>query len=93
MHLERETVGIDEAAAALARSPDWLKRNWLKMHERHGFPRKLPGCWVWPRAALQAWLRGGGASAAQPATANDNATRSVDAAYRAALDQRYGATE
>jgi hypothetical protein len=88
--LTDETAPIEEVAAALGKTEDWLRRRWLKHHLETGFPRKLPDCWVWPRAAVAAWLRGGGASAPQLAASNDNPALDRDAAYRAALDAHYG---
>lgn len=87
MQLADETAGIDEVAAALGRTPDWLRRNWLKLARAYGFPRKHPTGWTWPRAALRAWLAG---VEPEPAPANDNPFQSREAAYTAALDQRYG---
>lgn len=58
MSLSERVVGLDELAAALRREPDYIRRNWLKMHQRHGMPRKNPTGWVWPRGAMEAWLDG-----------------------------------
>lgn len=58
MSLSEKTVDIDELAAALRRSPDYIRRNWLKMHRQHGMPRKNPTGWIWPRGAMEAWLEG-----------------------------------
>lgn len=88
--LANETATLQEVAAAIGREPDWLRRNWLKLHEREAFPRKLPCGWVWPRALVEAWLRSGGLPPAPIATANDNQLSDPRAAYRAALSQRYG---
>lgn len=89
--LQAETAPIDEVASAIGRREEWLRRNWLRFHLEHGFPRKLPQCWAWPRAAVAAWLRAGGASPARPAPAgNDNDTPTAEAAYRAAIANRYG---
>lgn len=93
MSLANETAGLIEVAEAIGRKPEWLCRNWLKLHLRDGFPRKHPSGWTWPRAAVAAWLRGGGASAPQlgrHSPENDNLFVDADAAYRAALDDRYG---
>lgn len=88
MQLASQTAGIDEVAAALGRDAGWLRRNWLRIHETAGFPRKHPTGWTWPREAVAAWLRGehGGAV---PQAGNDNAGRADDA-YAAALADRYG---
>lgn len=90
--LSNETVGLSEVAAALGRSEGWVKRNWLRFYESHGFPRKIPSGWVWPRGAVVAWLRSGGLvpPAAQTLIANDNAGDPV-AAAAASLRERYGA--
>lgn len=93
-----ETVGLDEVAAWLGRDPAWLRRHWLSYHDRHGFPRRIPGAWVWPRRAVEAWLRAGGmARIGRPhgepvePPANQNLPgQPVLAAFAAALDQRYG---
>lgn len=90
MPLADETASLGEVASALGRTEDWLRRRWLKLHLETGFPRKHPSGWTWPRAAVQAWLRSGGASAAQPAASNDNPALDHDAAYRAMLDAHYG---
>lgn len=58
MRLALKVVGIDELAEAIGKSPDYIQRNWLKLHERHGMPRKNPAAWVWPRGAMEAWLDG-----------------------------------
>lgn len=85
-----DVAGLDEVAAALGRSPAWLRRNWLRIHQEDGFPRKHPTGWTWPRTAVSAWLRGPGRPAA---AANDNPFNpadDADAAWRTALDDRYG---
>lgn len=84
--LADEFAGIDDVAAALGRSPDWLRRNWLKIHREDGFPRKHPTGWTWPRAAIAAWAR-----SAAPPEAADTLLTNPDAAWQAALDHRYGA--
>ncbi len=58
MSLSDRVVGIDELAAALGRKPEYIVRNWLKMHRKLGMPRKNPGGWIWPRGAMEAWLDG-----------------------------------
>jgi hypothetical protein len=88
--LEAETAPIEEVAKAIGRSEVWLRRRWLKLHLEHGFPRKLPQCWAWPRAAVAAWLRAGGASPAQPAPAGNDNAYDDEAAFRAAIATRYG---
>src|SRR5690606_25216796 len=90
MSLSDETAGLSEVAAALGREPEWLKRHWMRLAERHGFPRRHPSGWTWPRAAVAAWLRAGGVTAAPGEHANDNVTTDLEAAYRAALSERYG---
>lgn len=90
MSLTSEIAGIDEVAAALGRPEGWLRRNWLKLHEQHGFPRRHPSGWTWPRAAVAAWLRSGGFAAPEEAPANDNGSSDHLAAYQAALNDRYG---
>lgn len=58
MRLALKVVGIDELAEALGRTPEYIHRNWLKLHTQHGMPRKNPAAWVWPRGAMEAWLCG-----------------------------------
>lgn len=58
MPLNTTVVDIDELAVTLGRSADYIRRNWLKMHRDHGMPRKNPCGWIWPRAAMEAWLAG-----------------------------------
>jgi hypothetical protein len=92
MSLTEETVCLEELAATLGRRPEWLMRRWLKLHMEHGFPRKHPTGWTWPRAAVAAWLRAGGVMEAPASPANDNGSVDFEAAYRAALSDRYGGT-
>ena len=87
--LSNETVGLDELAAALGRTPGWLRRNWLKLHLEQNFPRKIPAGLVWPRRAVESWLRSGGQSL--PLPANQNGAADYVDAYAEALKQRYGA--
>lgn len=89
MPLSDETVGADEVAAAFGKSGGWLRRNWLKLHQAEGFPRKIPGGWVWPRRAVQTWLRSAGLMEELPLPANQNATRDPVAAAARALEERY----
>jgi len=60
MSLAHETATLEEVAAALGRRPSWLKRHWIKLSREEGFPRRLSTGWVWPRRAVEAWLRAGG---------------------------------
>lgn len=89
MPLSDETADIDEVAAALHRTTGWLRRKWLSLHQRHGFPRKVPDAWVWPRRAVQAWLRSGGFDQPQPMPVNDNGASDPVAAAARALEERY----
>lgn len=57
--LSEKLVKLPELAAALDRSEDWIKRNWLRQHLEFGMPRKLAIGWSWPRAALERWLEEG----------------------------------
>lgn len=80
----QDIILIDELATALGSSPRSLKRNWLSMHERHGFPRKLPGLWGWSRLAVEAWVRSGGQAPYMPDNENvptDPATEALAARY------------
>lgn len=91
--LADKTIPLAEVAAALGRSEDWLMRNWLRLHQRDGFPRRLPAGWVWPRRLVEAWIDAGGAAPQPAPTANDNAAGAdLVALQRAALHQRYGVT-
>lgn len=49
-------IGIEELAAALGRTPDYLKRNWRRMHTTLSMPPKHPSGWVWPRTLIDAWI-------------------------------------
>lgn len=57
--LSEKLVKVPELAAALDRSEDWIKRNWLRLHMEQGMPRKLTVGWSWPRGALERWLEEG----------------------------------
>lgn len=59
MPLTDKLVKVDELAAALDRTEDWVKRNWLKLHLENGMPRKLSIGWSWPRRSLERWLEQG----------------------------------
>lgn len=90
--LTDETAPLDEVAQAIGRKPAWLKRHWLRLHQREGFPRKIPTGDVWPRRAVEVWLRSAGFVPA-PLPANQNGTEGdAIAAAAAALRKRYGAT-
>lgn len=88
MSLLEKTAGLEEVAEAIGRRPSWLKRHWLKLALEEGFPRKLPGGWRWPRAALEAFLAAG-APAPLPAAANQNGGDYVSA-YAGLMTQHYG---
>ncbi len=57
--LSDKLVKLPELAAALDRSEDWIKRNWLRLHNEQGMPRKIAVGWCWPRGALERWLEEG----------------------------------
>lgn len=88
MALANETATLAEVAAALGRRESWLRRNWVKLADEQGFPRKLPCGPVWPRHQVELWCRTGGAVPAAP-TANDNSP-SLPPDYVAAIHQHYG---
>lgn len=93
--LTQQTAGLEEVAAALGKTPDWLRRRWLRLHQERGFPRKLAG-WVWPRRAVEAWIAAEGMPPVLPLAANSNDVLPADALVaqqHAALRQRYGAGE
>ncbi|TGP93819.1 MULTISPECIES: hypothetical protein [unclassified Mesorhizobium] len=88
--LSNETAGLEEVAAALGRKPSWLKRRWLRLHLEQGFPRKISTGDVWPRRAVEVWLRSGGVVAPQPLPANQNeGAADLVANAAAALRARY----
>lgn len=62
MSLSERLVMLPEMAEALQRSEDWVRRNWLRLHNDHGMPRKCSVGWQWPRRAMEAWLDMGGIS-------------------------------
>lgn len=87
--LSSHTVPIDDVAAAMGRDAEWLRRNWRRLQRTHGFPRKIPGALRFPRAAVETWLKGGGAMPAAPQAANLNQPGGDPvAAYAARLLQR-----
>lgn len=87
--LSNETATLEEVAAALGKSAVWLKRNWLRIHQDEGFPRKISIGWVWPRRQVEAWLRTGGLQPVLVA-ANDDAPQNALIAMSEALSDRYG---
>lgn len=91
--LTNDTASIEEVAEALGRSVGWVMRNWLRQHQKHGFPRRIPGTWVFPRRAVESWLRSGGQMPLPMAPANQNEGVLPDlvAAANASLRNRYGA--
>jgi hypothetical protein len=87
--LSSHTVSIDDVAAAMGREAAWLRRNWRRLERTHGFPRKIPGALRFPRAAVEAWLKAGGAMPSLPEAANLNQPGGDPvAAYAARLLQR-----
>lgn len=71
--LSAHVASLEEVAAAMGREGEWLRRNWRRLSRRHGFPNKIPGALAFPRAAVEAWLKAGGAPAPSlPAAANLN---------------------
>lgn len=87
--LTNETASLDEVATALGRSAGWLQRHWLKLHLELGFPRKLPTGWVWPRRAVEAWLRAGGQMRVIMEPANSNVPDDILLAAAESLAERY----
>lgn len=63
-------IGLDEVAKVLRRTPDNIKRNWLKLHRELGMPRKHAAGWIWPRASFNVWLTSPASVEAVPG--NDN---------------------
>lgn len=87
--LTNETAPLDEVATAIGRSAGWLQRHWLDIHQTLGFPRKLPTGWVWPRRAVEAWLRAGGQMPVILEPANTNIPDNVLLAAAESLADRY----
>ena len=87
--LQSNILTLDELSAATGRTSAWWKRNWLRMHEQHNFPRRLPGLWGWPRVSVEVWCRGGGLSPGIAAPANQNDAPDL-AMATAALEARFG---
>jgi hypothetical protein len=93
MHLSDKLVKIDELAATLDRTQDWVKRNWLKLHLEQGMPRKIAVGWAWPRGALERWLEEGADGVTREAQAPEAPTGTGLSAFIAnqntALRDRY----
>lgn len=89
--LQARVLTLDELAGATGRPAAWWRRHWLRMHKVHGFPRRLPGLWGWPRAAVEDWCRHGGVTpmASMPANQNDPPADDL-AAITARLEARMG---
>lgn len=88
--LTNETATLQEVAAALGKSENWLKSKWLKLHQEENFPRKIACGWVWPRRQVEAWLRAGGMMPVVLAPANENLPGDALIEMSEALSQRYG---
>lgn len=78
--LKDPPVTLAELAAALGRSPAYIKRYHHRMHERFGLPRKLAIGWLWPRLAIEAYLAGNDAPVSAVAIAA-NQNRALSARY------------
>lgn len=74
-------IGLDELAKVLRKTPDYLKRNWRRMHQKLGMPRKHDAGDIWPRKQIEIWLTGPSAVAAAPG--NDNAGQIPAAVHEA----------
>jgi len=89
--LTDEIAPLEEVAQAIGRTPSWLKRHWLRLHQEENFPRKIPTGFVWPRRAVEVWLRTAGQFVPAPLPANQNGGEGdAVSAAAAALRQRYG---
>ena len=84
-----ELIILADLAQVTGRSQAWWRRHWLRMHERHGFPRRLPDLWAWPRPAVEAWSRGGGL-VATAAPANENRPDAILDRDEVRLRRRFG---
>ncbi len=82
--LQAKFLTLAELSEATGRSEDWWRRNWLRMHEQHEFPRRLPGLWNWSRPAVEAWAQNGGKTPLYqlPANQNDQAPDLAEATAR-----------
>jgi len=87
--LQRSILDLPELSAATGRSEAWWRRNWLRMHREHRFPRRLSGLWGWPRLAVEAWCRRGDISvtAANENTLPDDADLALTIRH---IEQRFG---
>lgn len=74
--VERPTISADELGALLmpsVRDPGrWLKNHHQDLTARSGLPKKLPGGWVWSRAAVMSWMVNYGAPRPVRVEANTN---------------------
>jgi hypothetical protein len=88
MSLADRLVRIEEVAAALDRTEDWVQRNWLKMHLEHGMPRKLPTGWQWPRVAMERWIDAHGFAVDDTSVNDEHADLAADLADLVANQNR-----
>lgn len=92
MSLADKVVGIDELSSALGRSPAWLRRKWLELHQLEGMPRKISTGWIWPRASMERWIEEQGQFATEVETtgvAIEPAMANVISIEKNALRNRY----
>lgn len=88
-------IEADEMTRLLNCRPATLAHKARRLHERHGFPRALPGMpLTWSRRLVEAWVNSGGAitpaaTANADAPAREKRSASLIEEQRAALEDRY----
>jgi hypothetical protein len=50
------TITADEIASLLDWRPETFRRRQARLSRQFGFPARLPGCRVWSRHAVMAWI-------------------------------------
>lgn len=88
--LQAKILTLSELAAATGRPESWWRRHWLRMHNLHRFPRRLPGLWGWPRAAVEDWCRQGGFLPVDVLPANQNQPGDDLGQATARIEARFG---
>ena len=91
--LVKPTLSLDEVAAQMGKSADWVRRHRGELHRKYGFPDALPGKPLrFSRAAFRRWLDHDELRRPAPAPANDDTDPALIALTRdrlaALLDSR-----